>query len=125
MSGRVAGTISWVRNCTFWKRGTGPIIAACVEQGGQDHETLDARCIAHILEHGRALKTHPDRVPTALVDAAVMNLGSGGSMQENTGSMGAMREREYFEAPQSTLKAFPCRIEPMLFDKVRMAQSCR
>lgn len=61
MSGRVAGTISWVRNCTFWKRGTGPIIAACVEQGGQDHETLDARCIAHILEHGCARKTHPDR----------------------------------------------------------------
>ena len=63
--------------------------------------------------------------PTALVDAAVINLGSGGSMQENTGSMAAMREREYFEAPQSTLKAFPCRIEPILFDKVLMAQSCR
>jgi hypothetical protein len=70
-------------------------------------------------------KPTPIELPTALVDAAVMNLGSGGSMQENTGSMGAMREREYFEAPQSTLKAFPCRIKPVLFDKVRMAQSCR
>jgi hypothetical protein len=70
-------------------------------------------------------KPTPIELPTALVDAAVINLGSGGSMQKNTGSMAAMREREYFEAPQSTLKAFPCRIEPILFDKVLMAQSCR
>ena len=70
-------------------------------------------------------KPTPIELPTALVDAAVMNLGSGGSMQENTGSMGAMREREYFEALPSTVKAFPCRIEPILFDKVLMAQSCR
>jgi hypothetical protein len=54
-----------------------------------------------------------------------MNMGSGGSVQDNTGSIGAMREREYFEAPQSPLKAFPCRIVPVLFDKVRLAQSCR
>ncbi len=39
----------------------GPIIAACVEQGGQAYETLDARCIAHSLEHGRTRETHPDR----------------------------------------------------------------
>ena len=37
----------------------GPIIAACVEQGGQAYETLDARCIAHSLEHGRTRETHP------------------------------------------------------------------
>jgi hypothetical protein len=70
-------------------------------------------------------KPTPIELPTALVDAGVMNMGSGGSVQENTGSIGAMREREYFEAPQSPLKAFPCRIKPVLFDKVRMAQSCR
>jgi hypothetical protein len=78
-------------------------------------------------------KPTPIELPTALVDAGVMNMGdagvmnmgSGGSVQENTGSIGAMREREYFEAPQSPLKAFPCRIEPVQFDKVRMAQSCR
>ena len=125
MFGRVAGTISWVRNCTFWKRGTGPIIAACVEQGGQAYETLDARCIAIALSTVALAKPTPIELPTALVDAAVMNMGSGGSVQENMGSIGAMREREYFEAPQSTLKAFPCRIEPILFDKVLMAQSCR
>jgi hypothetical protein len=39
----------------------GPIIAACVKQGGQAYETLDARCIAHSLEHGRSRETHPDR----------------------------------------------------------------
>jgi len=64
-------------------------------------------------------KPTPIELPTALVDAAVMNMGSGGSVQENMGSIGAMREREYFEAPQSPLKAFPCRIKPVLFDKVR------
>ncbi len=68
-------------------------------------------------------KPTPIELPTALVDAG--NMGSGGSVQENTGSIGAIREREYFEAPQSPLKAFPCLIEPVLFDKVRMAQSCR
>jgi hypothetical protein len=69
-------------------------------------------------------KPTPIELPTALVDTG-MNMGSGGSVQENTGSIGAMREREYFEAPQSPLNASPCRIEPVLFDKVRMAQSCR
>jgi hypothetical protein len=46
-------------------------------------------------------------------------------MQENMSSIGAMREREYFEPPQSPANAFPCRLEPGLFDKVRLAQSCR
>ena len=53
------------------------------------------------------------------------NMGSVGAMQENTGSIGAMREREYFEPPQSPVNAFPCRLEPVLFNKVRLAQSCR
>ncbi|MFZ0053874.1 MAG: hypothetical protein WAL09_03510 [Pseudolabrys sp.] len=53
------------------------------------------------------------------------NMGSVGAMQENTGSIGAMREREYFEPPQSPVNAFRCRLEPVLFNKVRLAQSCR
>jgi hypothetical protein len=53
-----------------------------------------------------------------------MNMGYVGPVQENTGSIGAMRERQYFEAPQSPLNAFPCRLEPLLFDKMRLAQSC-
>jgi hypothetical protein len=52
-------------------------------------------------------------------------MGSVGAMQESTGSIGAMREREYFEPPQSPVNAFPCRLEPVLFNKVRLAQSCR
>jgi hypothetical protein len=69
-------------------------------------------------------KPTPIELPTALVNAGIMNMGSGGSVQENTGSIGAMREREYFEAPHSPSNAFPCRIEPVL-DKVRVAHSCR
>ena len=68
-------------------------------------------------------KPSPIELPIAIVNAATINRGSVASVQENT--VGAMREREYFEAPQSPLKAFPCRIKPVLFDKVRMAQSCR
>jgi len=69
-------------------------------------------------------KPTPIELPTAIVKPDIMNIGSVG-VQENTGSIGAMREREYFEGPQSPIKAFPCRIEPVLFDKVRVAQSCR
>jgi len=47
------------------------------------------------------------------------------TMQESAGSIGAMREREYFEPPQSPVNAFPCRLEPILFGKVRLAHSCR
>ena len=44
------------------------------------------------------------------------------AMQESTGSIGAMREREYFEPPQSPVNAFRCRLEPVLFNKVRLAR---
>jgi len=53
------------------------------------------------------------------------NMASAEAMQESTVSIGAMREREYFEPPQPPVNAFPCRLEPVLFDKVRLAQSCR
>jgi hypothetical protein len=53
------------------------------------------------------------------------NMASTEPMQENMSSIGAMHEREYFEPPQSPVNAFPCRLEPVLFDKVRLAQSCR
>ena len=63
---------------------------------------------------------------TAFVKAGIIvNKGSVASAQENTDSIGAMREREYFEAKQSPINAFPCRIEPVLFSTVRLAQSCR
>ena len=63
-----------------------------------------------------------ERPRLALVDAD-MGMGSVGAMHENIGSVGAMRERDYFEAPQSPFNAgaFPCRS----FVKTRLAQSCR
>ena len=70
-------------------------------------------------------KPTPVELPIAIEKAATVNRGSLATMQENTGSIGAVREREYFEARQSPINAFPCRIEPVLFSKVRLAQSCR
>ena len=45
---------------------------------------------------------------------------------EKTGSVRAMHERDYFFAPLPTFNAgvFPCRLEPILFHKARLAQSC-
>ena len=40
----------------------------------------------------------------------------------NIGTLGAMRERDYFEAPQTPFNA--CRLQPTLFNKTRLAQSC-
>ena len=63
-----------------------------------------------------AKQTPVERPSLALVNA-----------NSNIGSVGAMRERDYFGAPQSPFNAddFPCRLEPLLFDKTRLAQSCR
>ena len=69
-------------------------------------------------------KPTPIELPTAIVKAGIINRASVASVQENTGSIGAIREREYFEATQSPINAFPCRIEPVLFSTVRLAQSC-
>ena len=69
-------------------------------------------------------KPTPIELPTAIAKAGIINTVSVGPVQEDIGSIGAMREREYFEAPQSPINAFPCPLEP-LFGKVRVAQSCR
>ena len=73
-----------------------------------------------------AKQTPVDRPSLTLVNADI-NTGSVGAMRENIGSVGAMRERDYFQAPQSPFNtgAFPCRLEPNLFQKTRLAQSCR
>ena len=67
-----------------------------------------------------------ERPGLALVNADIY-MGSVGAMRENIGSVGAIRERNYFEAPQPPFEAgaFPCRLELALFDKTRVAQSCR
>lgn len=60
------------------------------------------------------------------VEPADINIGSVGAMRENIGSVGAMRERDYFQAPQPPFNADAfCRLEPALFHKTRLAQSCR
>ena len=72
-------------------------------------------------------KPNPVERPRLAVVNADMSMGSVGAMHENIGSVGAMRERDYFEAPQSPFNAgsIPCRLEPDLFAKTRLAQSCR
>ncbi|MGA7390303.1 MAG: hypothetical protein WBW99_20580 [Pseudolabrys sp.] len=72
-------------------------------------------------------KPNPVERPRLALVNADMSMGSVGAMHENIGSVGAMRERDYFEAPQSPFNAgaFPCRLEPDLFVKTRLAQSCR
>ena len=62
-----------------------------------------------------AKQTPVERTSLALVNADI-----------NIGSIGAMRERNYFQAPQSQFNADAfCRLEPALFHKTRLAQSCR
>ena len=64
-----------------------------------------------------------ERSRLAVVNSDI-NIDSVGG--ENIGSAGAMRERDYFEAPQLPFNtgAFPCRWEPVLFHKTHLAQSC-
>ena len=73
------------------------------------------------------VKPNPVDQPRVAFVYADINMGSVGAMHDNIGSVGAMRERDYFEAPQSPFNAdsFPCRLEPDVFAKTRLAQSCR
>ena len=72
-----------------------------------------------------AKQTPVERPTLALVNADI-NIGPVGAMRENIGSVGAMRERDYFQAPQPPFNAGAfCRLEPALFRKTRLAQSCR
>ena len=72
-----------------------------------------------------AKQTPVERTSLALVNADI-NISSIGAMRENIGSVGAMRERDYFQAPQPPFNADAfCRLEPALFHKTRLAQSCR
>jgi hypothetical protein len=45
----------------------------------------------------------------------------------NIGPSGAVREREYFQAPQAQFNAgsLVCRLPLIVFDKTRLASSCR
>ena len=45
----------------------------------------------------------------------------------NIGASGPARERDYFQAPQAQFNAggFVCRVSLIVFDKTRLASSCR
>jgi len=101
--------------------GTVPMIAPCVEQGGRPMKSLMVAALLSAFSTVALAKPTPiERLPDIN-----KNMASTEPMQENMSSIGAMREREYFEPPQSPVNAFPCRLEPVLFAKVRLAQSCR
>ena len=68
-------------------------------------------------------KPNPVERPRLALVNADMSMGSVGAMRENIGSVGAMRERDYFEVPQPQFNA--CRLQPSLFNKTRLAQSCQ
>jgi hypothetical protein len=84
--------------------------------------------IASLLALGAVALAKPTAVEgprLALVNADI-NMGSLGAMRQNIGSVGAMRERDYFGALQLPFNAGAfCRLEPALFHKTRLAQSCR
>jgi hypothetical protein len=85
-------------------------------------KALTATALLLALSAVAVAKPNPvERPRLALVNADI-NMGSVGAMRENIGSVGAMRERDYFEAPQTPFNA--CRLEPVLFNKTRLAQSC-
>ena len=89
-------------------------------------QALTATALLLALSAVAVAKPRPiERPRLALVNAEI-NMGSVGAMRENIGSVGAMRERDYFDAPHPPFEAgaFPCRLEPALFD-LRVAQSCR
>ncbi len=87
-------------------------------------KTLMATILLLVLHAVALAKPTPD---AHLQSDLSINMSAVGVMQENIGSVGAMRERDYFVAPQEPLNqdAFPCRLKPVLFNKKRLAQSCR
>ncbi|MGA8560508.1 MAG: hypothetical protein WB685_13925, partial [Pseudolabrys sp.] len=96
------------------------------QQRGTGHFSLTAIALFLALGAVALAKQTPVERPSLALGNANSNIGSVGAMRENIGSVGPMRERDYFGAPQSPFNAdFPCRLEPLLFDKTRLAQSCR
>jgi hypothetical protein len=108
------------------EQGAFPTIVYCTLETGP----MKALTVTAILLASGAValaKPNPDEEPRLALANADINMGSVGAMRESIGSVRAMRERDYFEAPQSPFNAgsFPCRLEPDVFAKTRLAQSCR
>jgi len=68
----------------------------------------------------------PDPIERSRLTLISADINIGAADDENTGSARAVSERDYFEAPQPPFNAgaFPCRLEPVLFHKTHIAQSC-
>jgi hypothetical protein len=87
-------------------------------------KALLATAVLLALSAGALAKPNPiERSRLALINADI-NIGS--VADESSGSAGAMSERDYFEAPQPPFSAgaLPCRMEPVLFHKTYVTQSC-
>jgi hypothetical protein len=75
-----------------------------------------------------AIPVPPDdlRSPANLHNEAIPLSATRQDSDVNIGPAGALLERDYFEAPRSTNSgALLCRVEPDVFAKVRLTQSCR
>jgi hypothetical protein len=107
------------------EQGMRPTIAPCIKQEAGPMKALMVTTL--LLALSAVALAKPDPVERSRLALDNIHSGLVGAMRENIGSVGAMREREYFEAPQSPFNAsdFPCRLEPALFNKTRLAQSCR
>ena len=88
-------------------------------------KALTATALLLALDAVALAKPNPVERTRVALENADINTGFVGAMRQNIGSVGAMREQDYFGAPQSPFNAFPCRLEPVLFHKTRLAQSCR
>lgn len=77
--------------------------------------------LAILLALGTVAAAKPTPVERAR-PASVLNDGD-----INIGQSGPAREREYFQAPQAQFNAggFVCRVSLIVFDKTRLASSCR
>jgi ABC-type sugar transport system substrate-binding protein len=105
------------------EQGSFPTVAYCALEA-EPMKVLTATALLLALSAVAFAKPNlVDRPRVAFVYADI-NMGWVGAMHENIGSVGAMRERDYFGAPHSP-SDFPCRLEPVLFQKTRLSQSCR
>jgi hypothetical protein len=86
-------------------------------------KALTATALLFALSAVALAKQTPVEGPRLALVNADINTGSVGAMREDIGSVGAMRERDYFEAPQTPFHV--CQLQPSLFNKTRLAQSCR
>jgi hypothetical protein len=82
---------------------------------------------ALLLALGVAARADPAPVEhqTFALSHSNINVGSLRAMREDISQAGAMRERNYFEAPPLGAGVFRCRFAPVLFSMTHRTPSCR